>query len=66
MLVHQQVLPCEALRNIIDMGFRSRKPTRVLLLPERYKALRLTWARQHRHWTVDEWKHVTWSDESRF
>ncbi|GFY24913.1 uncharacterized protein TNCV_2691041 [Trichonephila clavipes] len=53
-------------RNIIDMVFRSRKPTRVSLLTARYKALRLTWARQHRQWTVDDWKYVTWSDESRF
>ncbi|GFV90013.1 transposable element Tcb2 transposase [Trichonephila clavipes] len=52
-------------RNIIDMGFRSRKPTRVLLLTAGHKDLHLTWARQHRHWTVD-WKHVAWSDESRF
>ncbi|GFW11731.1 transposable element Tcb2 transposase [Trichonephila clavipes] len=22
--------------------------------------------RQHRHWTVNDWKHVAWSDESRF
>ena len=31
----------------------------------RHKALRLTWTRQHQHWTVNDWKHVTWSDESR-
>ncbi|GFX15469.1 hypothetical protein TNCV_3303981 [Trichonephila clavipes] len=29
-------------------------------------ALSLAWARQHRHWTVDDWKHVAWSDKSRF
>ncbi|GBM68677.1 hypothetical protein AVEN_255400-1 [Araneus ventricosus] len=23
-------------------------------------------ARQHYHWTVDDWKHVAWSDKSRF
>ncbi|GFW36471.1 transposable element Tcb2 transposase [Trichonephila clavipes] len=23
-------------------------------------------ARQHRHWTVDVWKHVAWSSESHF
>ncbi|GFX57304.1 transposable element Tcb2 transposase [Trichonephila clavipes] len=31
-----------------------------------HKFLRLSWARQHRHWTVDDWKHVAWSDKSRF
>ncbi|GFX46266.1 transposable element Tcb2 transposase [Trichonephila clavipes] len=29
-------------------------------------ASRLTWARLHRQWTVDDWKHVAWSDESCF
>ncbi|GFV17083.1 HTH_Tnp_Tc3_2 domain-containing protein [Trichonephila clavipes] len=53
-------------RNIIDIGFRSRRSTRVPLLTTRYKALHLAWARQHRHWTVDYWKHVAWPDESLF
>ncbi|GFT36309.1 HTH_Tnp_Tc3_2 domain-containing protein [Trichonephila clavipes] len=43
-------------RKIIDMGFWSRSPTGVPLLTARHKALRLAWARQHRHWTVDNWK----------
>ncbi|GFY19391.1 HTH_Tnp_Tc3_2 domain-containing protein [Trichonephila clavipes] len=64
MLRHQQVPPCE--RNIIDMGFRSRRSTCVPLLTALHKTLHLAWARQHRHWTVDDWKHVAWSDESRF
>ncbi|GBN73030.1 hypothetical protein AVEN_36796-1 [Araneus ventricosus] len=51
---------------IIDMGFRSRSAIRVLLLTARHTALCLAWARQHRHWTVDGWKHVAWFDESRF
>ncbi|GFW57182.1 transposable element Tcb2 transposase [Trichonephila clavipes] len=29
-------------------------------------ALNLAWARQQRHWTVDDEKHVAWSDEFRF
>ncbi|GFW70434.1 HTH_Tnp_Tc3_2 domain-containing protein [Trichonephila clavipes] len=41
-------------RNIIDMGFRSRRPTSVFLLSARHTALRLAWACQHRHWTVDD------------
>ncbi|GFT21115.1 HTH_Tnp_Tc3_2 domain-containing protein [Trichonephila clavipes] len=34
-------------RNIIDMGFRGRRPTRVPLLNARHKTLRLAWTRQH-------------------
>ncbi|GFU01788.1 HTH_Tnp_Tc3_2 domain-containing protein [Trichonephila clavipes] len=41
-------------QNIIDMGFRSQRPTRIPLLTARHKALRFAWARQHRHWTVDD------------
>ncbi|GBL78682.1 hypothetical protein AVEN_65252-1 [Araneus ventricosus] len=48
------------------MGSQSRRPTRVPLLTARHKALLLSWARQLYHWTVDGWKHVAWSDESRF
>ncbi|GBM13869.1 hypothetical protein AVEN_156225-1 [Araneus ventricosus] len=53
-------------RTVINMGSQSRKPTRVPLLTALHKALLLSWVRQHYHWTVDDWKHVAWSDESRF
>ncbi|GFV25453.1 HTH_Tnp_Tc3_2 domain-containing protein [Trichonephila clavipes] len=43
--------------NLIEIGFRSRRHTRVPLLTARNKALRLARARQHRHSTVDAWKH---------
>ncbi|GBO09266.1 hypothetical protein AVEN_228619-1 [Araneus ventricosus] len=48
------------------MGSQSRRPTRVPLLTALHKALRLAWTRQHYHWTVDDWKLVAWSDETRF
>ncbi|GBO05414.1 hypothetical protein AVEN_12274-1 [Araneus ventricosus] len=43
-----------------------RRPTRVPLLTKRHRQLRLQWAREHRDWTMDEWKRVAWSDEFRF
>ncbi|GBM60321.1 hypothetical protein AVEN_108108-1 [Araneus ventricosus] len=48
------------------MGSQSRRPTRVPLLTAWHKALLLSWAQQHYHWSVDDWKHVASSDESRF
>ena len=27
---------------------------------------RLQWARERRNWTLEQWKKVAWSDESRF
>ncbi|GBN97391.1 hypothetical protein AVEN_144260-1 [Araneus ventricosus] len=53
-------------RALLDMGLCSRRPTRVPLLTKRHRQLRLQWAREHRDWTMDEWKRVAWSDESRF
>ena len=27
---------------------------------------RLAWCQAHRHWTLEQWKRILWSDESRF
>ncbi|GBM53553.1 hypothetical protein AVEN_571-1 [Araneus ventricosus] len=48
------------------MGLCRRRPTRVPLLTKRHRQLRLQWAQEHRDWTMDEWKRVAWSEESRF
>ncbi|GBL79376.1 hypothetical protein AVEN_92567-1 [Araneus ventricosus] len=53
-------------RTLLDMGLCSRLPTRVPLLTKRHRQLRLQWAREHRDWTMDEWKRVAWSDEYQF
>ncbi|GBM26206.1 Transposable element Tc1 transposase [Araneus ventricosus] len=53
-------------RTMLDMGLCSRHPTRVPLLTKRHRPLRLQWTREHRDRTMDEWKRVAWSDESRF
>ncbi|GBM98798.1 hypothetical protein AVEN_122549-1 [Araneus ventricosus] len=52
-------------RILLHMGLCSRRPTRVHLLTTRYRQLRLQWAREHRDWTMDEWKRVAWPDVSR-
>ncbi|GBN71600.1 hypothetical protein AVEN_44011-1 [Araneus ventricosus] len=48
------------------MGLCSRRPIRVPLLTKRHHQLRLQWAREHRDWTMDEWKRAAWSYKSRF
>ena len=30
------------------------------------KKKRFTWAGKHKEWTINQWKSVVWSDESRF
>ncbi|GFY05573.1 transposable element Tcb2 transposase [Trichonephila clavipes] len=48
------------------MGFGGRQPTRVPLLNARHRVASLAGARGHRDWSVEDWKRVTWSNESRF
>ncbi|KAL7874590.1 hypothetical protein SRHO_G00055600 [Serrasalmus rhombeus] len=40
----------------------ARKP----LLRTGNKQKRLVWAKEHKEWTLDQWKSVLWSDESKF
>ncbi|GBO09270.1 Transposable element Tc1 transposase [Araneus ventricosus] len=35
------------------------------LLTKRHRQTLLQWVRKHRDWTMDEWRRVAWSDESR-
>ncbi len=49
-----------------QMGYSSRRPHRVLLLSAKNRKLRQQFAQAHQNWTVEDWKNVAWSDESRF
>ncbi|GFV91664.1 HTH_Tnp_Tc3_2 domain-containing protein [Trichonephila clavipes] len=53
-------------RSLHHMGFTRRRPTRVPLLNARHRTARLAWTREHIDWSVEDWKLVAWSDESRF
>ncbi|GFV67216.1 transposable element Tcb2 transposase [Trichonephila clavipes] len=44
----------------------SRRPTRVPLLNAHQRAALLAWAIEHRDWSLEAWKPVTWSDKSQF
>ncbi len=52
-------------RNITQMGY-SRRPHRVPLLSAKNRKRRLQFTQAHQMWTVEDWKNVAWSDESRF
>ena len=53
-------------RTLLRMGLRSRRPVRVLMMTPVHRRKRLQWARESRNWTLEQWKKVAWSDESRF
>ncbi|GBM40748.1 hypothetical protein AVEN_162204-1 [Araneus ventricosus] len=43
-------------RSLHRMGFGSHRTTRVPLLNARHRAPRLAWAREHREWSLEDWK----------
>ena len=53
-------------RTLRQMGYSSRRPHRVPLLSAKNRKLRLQFAQAHRNWTIEDWKNIAWSDESRF
>ncbi len=48
------------------MGYSSRRPHRVPLLSAKNRKQRLQFTQAHQNWTIEDWKNITWSDESRF
>lgn len=53
-------------RTLTKVGIKAVKPYRRPFISEKQAAQRLQWARHHRHWTVDDWSNVIFSDESVF
>ncbi len=46
-----------------QMGYSSRRPHRLLSAKNRTRRLQFTQTQQN--WTIEDWKNVAWSDESR-
>lgn len=53
------------LRNLREIGFQAKKKVKKPFLSKKHKQARLEWARGHRNWTVDDWKRVVFSDETK-
>ncbi len=53
-------------RTLKQMGSSSRRPHRVPLLSEKNRTRRIRFTQNHQNWTIEDWKNVSWSDESRF
>ncbi len=48
------------------MGYSGRRPHRVPLLSAKNRKRRLQFTQAHQDRTIEDWKNVAWSDESRF
>ena len=53
-------------RRLRDSGLQGRVAKKKPYLRLANKRKRLRWAKEHRHWTEEDWKKVLWTDESKF
>ena len=49
-----------------ESGLHGQIAAKKPLLKDTNKKKRLAWAKKHKQWTLDRWKSVLWSDESKF
>ncbi len=53
-------------RTLKQMGYSSRRPHQVPLLSAKNRKWRQQFTQVYQNWTIEDWKNVAWSDESRF
>ena len=53
-------------RRLLNAGFMSRRPAKKPLLSKKNIKARLVFAKSHITWTVNDWRRVIFSDESKF
>ncbi|CAJ0966938.1 unnamed protein product [Ranitomeya imitator] len=53
-------------RRLCAAGLHGKIAARKPVLRTGNKQKRLVWAKEHKEWTLDQWKSVLWSDESKF
>ena len=49
-----------------ESGLHDQIAAKKPLLKDTNNMKRLAWAKKHEQWTLDQWKSVLWSDESKF
>lgn len=52
-------------RRIEECELRARRPARGPELERHHRTARLRFAREHEHWTFEQWANVLWTDECR-
>ncbi len=53
-------------RTLKQMCSSNRRPHRVLFLSDKNRTRRIQFKQTHQNRTIEDWKNVAWSDESRF
>ncbi|KAG0919894.1 hypothetical protein G6F32_015888 [Rhizopus arrhizus] len=59
-------ISCSSTRNVLkSMNFHARIKKKKPLLTKKHMKIRLAWAKKYRNWTVDQWRQVVFSDETK-
>jgi aryl carrier-like protein len=53
-------------RALCAAGLKAVKQVKKLELSKKARDTRIAFAKAHKHWTVEDWKHVLWSDGTKF
>ena len=53
-------------RRLRESGLYCQIAAKKTLLRKSNKQKRFVWAKKHKEWTLDQWKSVLWSDESKY
>ena len=53
-------------RRLRGSGLHGQIAAKKTLLKDTNKKKRLAWTKKHKQWTLDQWKSVLWSDDSKF
>jgi hypothetical protein len=53
-------------RELRKLGYASHVAVKKLFLNETQQKARYAFAKNHAHWTADDWRKVIWTDESSF
>lgn len=65
-LIHKHLSTSSVRKRLVRAGLRARRPLRCPALTVAHRRRRLVWMRRHRNWTEAHWRHVVFTDESRF
>ena len=64
-ITNQSLSPQTVRNQIKEMGMKAVVKKKRPLLSQRHRRERLDFAISHKDWTVEDWKHVVWSDETK-
>ena len=64
--INKQISVSTIRRTLKKENLRSCIPRKTPLISAINKSKRLAWAIERRHWTLEDWKKIVWSDEFTF